>query len=191
MSEFKDERAFEETYCHVAEKLSGLHKEYHDTIYGFPTDSDQELFKRLMLEVNQAGLSWGVVLKKKEGLVKAYDDFDIHLVASYTEEDRERLLQNPAIIRNKLKVNAAIHNARQILKLQEEHGSFQAWLDLHHPKSKEEWVKLFKKTFKFTGGEITKEFLQAVGYLAGAHHPDCPIYEEVKKLKPKWMENIS
>jgi DNA-3-methyladenine glycosylase I len=90
-------------------------------------------------------------------------------VAAYTDADRSRLLADAGIIRNRLKVNAAIENARTILGLQKAHGSSANWLAQHHPKSKAEWVQLFKKTFRFTGGEIVGEFLLSIGYLPGAH----------------------
>jgi len=96
-------------------------------------------------------------------------------------------LSDAGIIRNKLKVNAAIHNANVILGLQAEFGSFKAWLDHKHPLTKDEWVKLFKKTFKFTGGEITNEFLMSSGYLPGAHDPECPVYAKVLAAEPKWL----
>jgi DNA-3-methyladenine glycosylase I len=118
-----------------------------------------------VLEINQAGLSWETILKKELGFRKAYNNFDINKVAKYEEADRERLLADAGIIRNRLKINAAIENARTILALQKEYGSFTKWLELHHPKTKDEWVKLFKKTFKFTGGEIVNEFLMSIGYL--------------------------
>jgi DNA-3-methyladenine glycosylase I len=152
-----------------------LHKHYHDTQYGFPIDSDDELFGRLILEINQAGLSWTTILKKQESFRKAYSGFNIKKIAAYKEKDRERLLNDAGIIRNRLKVDAAIHNSQQILSLQKEFGSFKAWIEAHHPREKVEWVKLFKKTFKFTGGEIVNEFLMSTGYLPGAHQPDCPI----------------
>ncbi|MEQ8325294.1 MAG: DNA-3-methyladenine glycosylase I [Vicingaceae bacterium] len=179
--------AFENYYCHAALSLGEPHQSYHDNEYGFPAKSDNELFKRLMLEVNQAGLSWTTILNKKEGLIDAYDSFEIEVVANYTQIDRERLLTDSRVIRNKLKINAAIHNANRILEIQREFGSFENWLNVHFPKSKEEWVRLFKKTFKFTGGEITNEFLISTGYLKGAHHIDCPTYHQVVKVKPKWL----
>ncbi len=157
-----------------------LHKHYHDNQYGFPIDDDDELFGRLILEINQAGLSWTLMLRKQDGFRKAYHQFSIEKIAEYDEHDRDRLLQDPGIIRNRLKINAAIVNAQKILELRKEHGSFKGWLDAHHPKSKEEWVKLFKKTFKFTGGEIVNEFLMSTGYLPGAHTPDCPIYKAME-----------
>lgn len=179
---------FAQTYCGHIPNIDAVHKHYHDTEYGFPIDDDNALFARLVLEINQAGLSWTTILKKKEAFFTAFDQFHIPTVGNYTEKDRERLLSDASIIRNKLKVNAAIHNAQQIIKLQKEHGSFKNWLDLNHPKTREEWVKLFKKTFKFTGGEITNEFLVSSGYLEGAHHPECPAYEEILKLNPAWTQ---
>ena len=155
---------------------------------GFTIDNDNELFGRLLLEINQAGLSWTTILNKKANFRKAYSNFNISKVAKYTEKDRARLLADVGIIRNKLKVNAAIHNANQIIALQKEYGSFKKWLDHHYPKTKEEWVKLFKKTFKFTGGEITNEFLMSSGYLPGAHGKECPIYEKIVASKPRWCE---
>ncbi len=183
----------ENTYCtFVKDKPEdNVHRIYHDTEYGFPLATDDELFGRLILEINQAGLSWETILKKKDNFIKAYSKFSIKKVANYTEKDRERLLNDAGIIRNKLKVNAAIHNANQILILQKEHGSFKNWLDLNHPKTKEEWVKLFKKTFKFTGGEITNEFLMSTGYLKGCHSESCPIYKKIVKLNPMWANKIS
>lgn len=175
------------TYCDIAPGHP-FHGPYHDTEYGFPIEDDNRLFERLVLEINQAGLSWLTILKKKDSFAKAFDDFQIDIVANYGAKERERLLNDAGIIRNRLKVDAAIHNAKQILILQEQFGSFLAWLDHHHPLSKEEWVKLFKKTFKFTGGEITGEFLMSTGYLPGAHAKSCPVFDEIKQLKPRWME---
>jgi len=178
----------ENTYCHFVKALpaENLHRIYHDTEYGFPLYDDDALFGRLLLEINQAGLSWGLILKKKENFRKAYANFSVEKVAAFSDEDRQRLLQDAGIVRNRLKVNAAIHNAQQIVKIQEEYGSFKAWLDAHHPRPKAEWVKLFKKTFKFTGGEITGEFLMSTGYLAGAHVPTCPVYAKVLAQNPPW-----
>ena len=178
------------SYCSVIESMSGdkkaLHKAYHDKFYGFPIHDDDELFGRLILEINQAGLSWETVLKKEAAFRKAYDDFNIKKVAAYQDEDRERLLSDPNIIRNRLKVNAAIENAKTILALQIEFGSFEKWLESHHLKTKDEWVKLFKITFRFTGGEIVNEFLMSIGYLQSAHTSDCKIYTEILKQKPMW-----
>ncbi|MFB2118656.1 DNA-3-methyladenine glycosylase I [Parapedobacter sp. 2B3] len=167
-----------------------LHKNYHDNHYGFPIYDDNELFGRLVMEINQAGLSWETILKKETSFRNAYSNFDIEKVAAYAEADRERLLADAGIIRNKLKVNAAIENAKAILVLQKEFGSFAQWLEHHHPKTKDEWVKLFKKTFRFTGGEIVNEFLMSIGYLPGAHSEGCPVRAQILKEKPMWAKQL-
>lgn len=176
------------SYCDAVKNMApeNVNVHYHDTQYGFPIKDDNELFGRLILEINQAGLSWNTILNKQESFRKAYSGFQIKKVAKYSEKDRSRLLNDAGIIRNKLKVNAAIYNAGVILGFQKEFGSFKAWLDHHHPKTKNEWVKLFKKHFKFTGGEITNEFLMSSGYLSGAHISSCPIYKQTIKANPAW-----
>jgi DNA-3-methyladenine glycosylase I len=161
-------------------------REYHDTQYGFPLTDDNLLFERLVLEINQAGLSWITILKKADNFRRAYDGFDIGKVAAYTEPDRARLLADAGIIRNRLKINAAIENAKRIQAIQRVRGSFKGWLDAQHPLNKDEWTKLFKKEFIFTGGEIVNEFLMSTGYLPGAHIPECPIYPKILELKPAW-----
>lgn len=173
-------------YCDIAPGHP-LHGPYHDHEYGFPQREEAVLFERLLLEINQAGLSWETMLRKRDGFRAAYSGFDVDRVARYGERDRARLLADPAIIRNRLKVEAAIHNARIIRQLRDTHGGFAAWLDAHHPLPKAEWVKLFKKTFRFTGGEITGEFLMSLGYLPGAHRQDCPAYRRAAKQRPPWM----
>jgi DNA-3-methyladenine glycosylase I len=174
-------------YCEFIRTLKpgeqDVHREYHDTQYGFPLADDNELFCRLILEINQAGLSWTTILNKQGNFRKAYHQFNIKKVASYGEKDFNRLMQDAGIIRNRLKINAAIENAKTILSLQKDFGSFRKWIEHHHPMKKEEWVKLFKKTFRFTGGEIVNEFLMSTGYLPGAHHKDCPVYLKLKKIK--------
>ena len=177
------------TYCEYCNTHPEdiFNRPYHDTQYGFPINDDNLLFERLVLEINQAGLSWITILKKADNFRKAYHGFNIEKVAKYGEKDRTRLLEDAGIIRNKLKVNAAIVNAQKILELKKEHGSFNAWLDKNHPLTKDEWVKLFKKTFVFTGGEIVNEFLVSTGYLAGAHDESCPVYRKVASLRPAWM----
>jgi DNA-3-methyladenine glycosylase I len=176
------------SYCEAVEKMDkdNVHKIYHDTAYGFPVSDDNELFERLILEINQAGLSWTTILNKQINFKKAYSKFNIKKVASYKAKDRQRLLNDAGIIRNRLKVNAAIENAGVILRLQKEFGSFRKWLEHNHPLTREEWTKLFKKTFKFTGGEIVNEFLMSTGYLQGAHVESCKIYKKVIKSKPAW-----
>jgi DNA-3-methyladenine glycosylase I len=172
-------------YCNTHPEDT-FNKTYHDTQYGFPIHNDNLLFERLVLEINQAGLSWITILKKADNFRKAYHGFDIETIANYNEKDRARLLADAGIIRNRLKINAAIENARRIIQLRGQHGSFEGWLDRHHPLTRDAWTKLFKKTFVFTGGEIVNEFLLSTGYLPGAHGEDCPVYKKVIKLKPAW-----
>lgn len=174
------------TYCEAA-KGHPFHGPYHDREYGFPLRGDNEYFERLVLEMNQAGLSWLTILKKRDGFREAYDGFDIDRVARYGAREKKRLLADAGIIRNRLKVEAAIHNAQCFVELREEHGSIKKWLDLQHPLTKPEWVKLFKRTFRFTGGEITGEFLMSTGYLPGAHHEACPVYARIARKRPPWM----
>lgn len=182
------------SYCSAIEYMADdkkvIHKAYHDNHYGFPIHDDNELFCRLILEINQAGLSWEMILKKEATFRKAYHNFNLKKVAAYTDADRERLMGDPGVIRNRLKINAAIENAKTILKLQKEYGSFEQWLEQHHPKTKDEWVKLFRKTFRFTGGEIVNEFLMSIGYLPGAHTESCAVFRKVAKAKPLWMKKV-
>jgi DNA-3-methyladenine glycosylase I len=177
------------TYCFYVAGLDAdnVHKKYHDNEYGFPLQSDDELFARLVLEINQAGLSWTTILNKKENFFKAYDNFEIGKVARYDQKKTDKLLKDAGIIRNRLKIHAAIENAKKIQELQKEFGSFKNWIDYHHPLTTEEWVKLFKKNFRFTGGEIVNEFLMSTGYLPGAHAENCPVYKKIERLKPMWM----
>ena len=143
------------TYCEFVATVEddNVHRVYHDTQYGFPIESDNELFGRLVLEINQAGLNWTTILIKQENFRIAYQQFDIQKVASYTEKERERLLNDSGIIRNKLKVNAVIYNAGQIIKLQQEYGLFKNWLEINCPMELDDWVKLFTKKIKFTGND--------------------------------------
>jgi DNA-3-methyladenine glycosylase I len=167
------------SYCDVAPGHP-FHGPYHDEEYGFPVSDDDRLFERLVLEINQAGLSWLTILKKREAFREAYAGFVVDKVARFDARKRARLLENEGIIRNRLKVDAAIENAKRVKALQKSHGSFAQWLAAHHPRSKEEWVKLFKRTFVFTGGEVTGSFLLSIGLLPGAHDEDCPVYARIR-----------
>ena len=175
------------SYCDIAPGHP-LHGTYHDHEYGVPEGEETRLFERLVLEINQAGLSWETILRKRAGFQRAYDGFDVDRVAAYGDDDVARLLADAGIIRNRLKVLAAIHNARVIQQLRGSHGGFAHWLDAHHPRDRAAWVKLFKQTFRFTGGEITGEFLMSLGYLPGAHRPDCPAYRRIAAMAPLWMQ---
>ena len=163
------------------------HEPYHDQEYGFPVACDRALFERLALEINQAGLSWLTVLKKRAALNAAFDGFDIARVAAYGEAERARLLADAGIIRNRRKVDAVIENARRLLAIQAEAGSFAAWIAAHHPRAKAEWLTLFRQRFTFMGGEVVGEFLMSIGYLPGAHHSDCPIFARLEALSPPWL----
>jgi DNA-3-methyladenine glycosylase I len=174
-------------YCDFAPGHA-LHGPYHDAEYGFPLTGDDALFERLLLEINQAGLSWELMLKKREGFRAAYAGFSVAKVARFGAKDTARLLADAGIVRNKLKVAAAIHNANVILALAKSHGSFADWIAAHHPLTKKEWCKVFAKTFKFTGGEIVGEFLMSIGYLPGAHRDTCPAYKRIAKRNPPWMK---
>lgn len=178
------------SYCKIAPGHP-LHGPYHDREYGFPIRDERALFERLVLEINQAGLSWLTILKKRESFRAAFDDFEVDKIARYGERQRARLLANEGIIRNRLKIDAAIENARRVVELRRKHGSFAGWLDLHHPMDKPEWVKLFKLTFLFTGGEITGEFLLSTGYLSGAHEESCPVFRKIVRMRPPWARATS
>jgi DNA-3-methyladenine glycosylase I len=179
------------TYCAAAHGHP-VHGPYHDHEYGVPLRDDDRLFERLVLEINQAGLSWLTILKKRDGFRHAYDGFAVARVAAYGDADRARLLGDAGIVRNRLKVAAAIENARRILGLRETHGSLAGWLDAHVrdargvARDRAAWERLFRQTFVFTGGEIVHEFLVSTGYLPGAHDPGCPAYARTLALDPPW-----
>ncbi|MFP4138267.1 MAG: DNA-3-methyladenine glycosylase I [Halomonas sp.] len=175
-------------YCDLAPGHP-FHGPYHDHEYGFPVHDDDTLFERLALEINQAGLSWLTVLRKREAFHRAFEGFDLDRVAAYGDKERERLLADAGIIRNRRKVDAVIHNAGVILALRDAHGSFRAWLDHHHPLTHGEWVRLFRRTFRFTGPEIVGEFLMSTGYLPGAHRDDCPVQARILAAEPAWARS--
>lgn len=171
------------SYCNYASKIedkNNVDKKYHDNYYGVPIDNDNELFCRLVMEINQAGLSWHTILVKENNFRKAYHNFDIKKVAKYSEKDFARLMNDSGIIRNRLKINAAIYNAQQLLLIQKEFGSFRKWLDIQGKtlyEDKKSWVKVFKKHFKFVGGEIVGEFLMSINLLPGSHDKECQVYK--------------
>jgi DNA-3-methyladenine glycosylase I len=178
------------SYCEFAPGQA-YHAAYHEHEYGFPLEHDDALFGRLLLEINQAGLSWLTILRKKAAFEAAYDGFSVDRVAAYGPAERQRLLQDAGIVRNRLKIDAAIENARRIQELQRDYGSFRAWLDAHHPRPLEEWTRLFRKQFRFTGGEIVKEFLVSTGYLPGAHQVSCSVYPRILAAQPPWARDAA
>ena len=175
-------------YCAIASS-DFWHARYHDREYGFPIRSDRCLFERLALEINQAGLSWLAILKKRKGLRRAFEGFAPEVVARYGARERRRLLADAGIIRNRLKVDAVIENARRILLLRESHGSFARWLDAHSPSGGTSGASC-SATPSFTGGEIVGEFLISTGYLPGAHERGCPIYARVEGRNPPWRKTL-
>lgn len=174
-------------YCDYAPG-DPVHAAYHDMEHGFPVADESVLFERLVLEINQAGLSWGLILRKREGFRAAYAGFDVDAVAGFTESEVARLRADPNVVRNRLKIEAAIANARRIRDLRNDYGSLDAWLAAHHPMPKAQWVRLFRRTFRFTGPEIVGEFLMSIGYLPGAHVPECPVHTRIAELSPPWMQ---
>jgi DNA-3-methyladenine glycosylase I len=175
------------SYC-LAAPGHPLHGPYHDREYGFPSRDEPVLFERLVLEINQAGLSWLTVLQKRPAFRAAFADFDVDRVAAFDEADVSRLLADSGIVRNRQKIEAVIANARRIQELRRSHGSLAGWLDAHHPRPPEEWTRLFRKSFRFTGGLIVGEFLMSLGYLPGAHEPSCPVYHRILALAPPWAQ---
>ncbi|TFG80851.1 MAG: DNA-3-methyladenine glycosylase I [Spirochaetales bacterium] len=180
-----------DSYCAYCATLPEDHPDrvYHDTEYGFPILDDAGFFGRFILEINQAGLSWTTILRKKDAFRLAYGGFDIDTVAGYGEHDVDRLLSDAGIVRNRLKIRAAIGNARSIQALREEFGSFRGWIEAHHPLPKEEWVRIFKKHFTFVGGEIVGELLMSAGYLDGAHIAGCPAGKRAIEAGAAWTRN--
>ncbi len=172
-------------YC-LAAPGHKLHGPYHDREYGFPAVDEAVLFERLVLEINQAGLSWLTVLQKRAAFRAAFADFAVDRVAAFGDSDVARLLGDPGIVRNRQKIAAVIANARRIQELRRSHGSFDRWLQAHHPQTPDAWTRLFRQNFRFTGGLIVGEFLMSLGYLPGAHEPDCPVYRRVLALAPPW-----
>ncbi len=167
-------------YCdEIARMKSGeikkLHQEYHDNHYGFRLEDDDELFGRLILEINQAGLSWTLMLKKLDNFRAAFNNFSVEKVARYGPEDIGRLLNDRGIVRNRRKIEAVIENARRLVEIRSEYGSFRQWLDLKGEECSDldEWTRLFRKTFKFVGSEIVNEFLMSIDMLPGAHAEGC------------------
>ena len=173
-------------YC-LAAPSHPVHGPYHEREYGFPAEDEAVLFERLVLEINQAGLSWLTVLRKREAFRAAFSGFDVDRVAAFDDRDVARLLGNPEIVRNRRKIEAVVGNARRVQELRASHGSFHRWLEVHHPLPPDEWTRLFRRNFRFTGGLIVAEFLMSLGFLPGAHQPDCPVFERILALRPPWV----
>jgi len=186
--------------CKWAEN-SEIERVYHDEQWGVPVHDDRLLFEMLTLESAQAGLSWSTILAKREGYLKAFDNFDVEKVATYSEEKIEILLQNPNIVRNKLKVKATVNNAKIILEIQKEYGSFDAyvWSFVEGETIQNSWKEasevpastalsdamsraMKKRGFKFVGSTICYAYMQAVG-MVNDHLTTCFRYNLEKQLK--------
>lgn len=175
-----------------------IYIDYHDNEWGRPVHDDNKLFEMLILEGMQAGLNWITVLKKREAFRKAFDGFDPGKVALYGEAKIQELLANEGIIRNRLKVNAAVTNGKAFLEVQKKHGSFDnfIWAYVNHTPIRNHWKKmeeipattplsdqiskdLKKMGFKFVGSTIIYAFMQATG-MVNDHVTDCFVYQKVK-----------
>src|SRR3990172_189659 len=165
-------------YCEVAPGHP-IHGPYHDREYGFPIDDESLLFERLTLEIFQAGLSWLIVLKKRDGLRIGFENFNVDRVADFIPADVERLANDASIIRNRRKIEATIKNAQVVRNLRASHGGFARWIEAHHPLNRLEWCKLFRNTFSFMGKEVVGEVLMSIGYLPGAHDVQCPVHRRI------------
>ncbi len=154
-----------------------LMEDYHDTEWGFPANNDNELLERLSLQVFQAGLSWKIILYRRKAFYSAFSKFEIAKVAKYGDTEVERLRTDKSIIRNKLKILATIENAKRILRLQKEFGSFQLYLD-QIPNDLTSLQQELKKIFKFVGPEIARMFVMNLGIIEVPHDPTCWRFEK-------------
>jgi DNA-3-methyladenine glycosylase I len=185
--------------CEWANK-NEIEQSYHDNEWGVAIHDDRSLFEFLVLEGAQAGLSWSTILRKREGYRKAFDNFDVRKISQYSKADISRLLADPDIIRNRLKINAAVTNAQAFLKVREQFGSFDnyIWQFVNGRPIQNSWKKmteipssspesesmskdLRKRGFKFVGTTICYAFMQAVG-MVNDHVVDCFRYEELKSV---------
>lgn len=187
--------------CFWAES-SPLMQEYHDEEYGRLVTKDDKLFEILSLEINQAGLSWETILKKRKNFQKAFLDFQIEKVANFSEKEIAQLMENPGIIRHKKKIQAVCENARRILEIQKEYGSFYRYLkevlgkisphaflqakDIpsETPLSKKLSQDLKKRGFQFVGSKVCYSFLQSAGFV-NDHVTSCFCYQEIEKNRKK------
>lgn len=174
-----------------------LYEAYHDTEWGVPVRDDATLFEFLILETFQAGLSWITILRKRENFRKAFDGFDYKVIAQYDQQKVDELLQDPGIIRNKLKVHATVSNAKAFIEVQQEFGSFSAYIwgfvdgqpiknTIEHYKKAPATTALSdaiskdlkKRGFKFVGSTVIYAHMQATG-MVNDHEIHCFRYDEV------------
>ncbi len=151
-------------------------RRYHDREYGFPVRRDRDYFERLVLEIFQAGLSWRTVLAKRRALRAALAGFDPARLAGFTARDLARCLRDPGIIRNRLKLKAAVINAERFRDLQRRYGSFRRFLNTLPLHDRSATVQAFRDHFTFMGPEIVKEFLMSTGHWPVRHERGCPLH---------------
>ncbi len=174
------------SYCEASLGDAWL-RPHHDTIHGRPEEHEARLFEYLSWEIMQAGLNWRLVLQRAAGMREALAAYDLDRIADWSDADRAALQHDRRLIRNRLKIEALQWNARRFLSFRPLFpGGMAGWLAAHHPRSLPAWVALFRQNFKFTGPEIVREYLEGIGYLPGAHAPDCPVYADILKLRPPW-----
>lgn len=177
-----------------------IYVDYHDKEWGVPVHDDRTHFEMIILDGAQAGLSWITILKRRDGYREAFDNFDVNKVSRYSDKKIEKLLTNPGIIRNRLKVNSTVKNAKAFLKIQKEFGSFDKyiWQFVNHKTIQNKWEMmsdlpaktaesdamskdLKKRGFSFVGSTICYAYMQAAG-MVNDHIANCFRYKEVKKL---------
>ncbi len=163
------------SYCAFCNSASApkIHSQYHKKEYGINPKKDKLFFEALVLEINQTGLSWDLVLKRRNTIKLAFENYNLNKISNFNKKNINDLLSNNKIIRNKKKIIAIIYNSKIFIEIIKDNGSFKKWMDKNKNKSLDQWIKLFKKKFKFTGPSVTKEFLIATGYIAGAHDLNC------------------
>jgi len=181
----------------------GLYQKYHDEEWGVPNYDDQHLFEMQILEGAQAGLSWITILKKREGYRKAFDNFDVKKISRYTQNKIDKLVQNPEIVRNRLKINSVVTNAKLYLEIKKEYGSFSdyIWQFVGGVPIKNKWKTLKdipvttaesdamskdlkKRGFKFIGSTICYAYMQSTG-MVNDHVISCYRYRQIKAEKIK------
>ena len=167
------------SYCKFCNSSNApkIHNQYHKNEYGINPIKDKLFFEALVLEINQTGLSWDLILKKRNHIKLAFENYNLNKISNYNKKNLDCLLSNNKIIRNKRKIIAIIYNSKIFIEIIKDNGSFKNWMDKNKSKSLDQWIQLFKKKFKFTGPSVTEEFLIATGYISGAHDLDCIYYK--------------
>jgi DNA-3-methyladenine glycosylase I len=166
----------EKTRCKWADTSPEM-QHYHDYEYGFKIKDDYSYFERLTLEIFQAGLSWSTIIKKRTAFRKAFDDFDFYKISRYRQARVDKLMQMPGIIRNKLKINATVYNAKTFVGIVAEHRSFDKFLRKQDVDDREKMLDVFRSYFKFIGPLILEEFMMSAGFWKINHSEDCFLYK--------------